>query len=86
MTATSVTPLEKAISLALKKQECTATDLAIMLGMAPTNFSLARNSRRRTPLHVLLNIFALAEMSAEEQIKVLQWIAFEQQELLEQNN
>jgi len=71
-------PIEKVISMALKKQECTAAELAARLGMAPTNFSLARNSRRSLPLAVLLQIFALAGISAEERIKILEWVAFKQ--------
>ena len=71
-------PIEKVISMALEKQRCTATELATRLGMAPTNFSLARNSRRSLPLGVLLNIFDLAEISAEERIKILEWVAFSQ--------
>lgn len=64
--------------MALKKQECTAAELASRLGMAPTNFSLARNSRRSLPLAVLLQIFDLAAISAEERIKILEWVAFKQ--------
>lgn len=66
------------ISTALQKQKCTAAELADRLGMAPSNFSLARNSRRSLPLAVLLSMFELAEISAEERIKVLEWVAFKQ--------
>jgi len=72
------TPLEKVILSALKHQQCTASTLAEMLGMAPTNFSLARNSRRSFPLPALLNLFEYAGVNAEEKIKVLEWVAFKQ--------
>jgi transcriptional regulator with XRE-family HTH domain len=74
----STTPLEKVILLALRKKKCTAAELASLVGMAPTNFSLARNSRRSFPLPALLNLFNLADVAAVEKIKVLEWIAFEQ--------
>lgn len=70
--------IEKVIALALKKQQCTAAELAERLGMAASNFSLARSSRRSFPLGALLQIFELAEISAEERIKILEWVAFEQ--------
>ena len=71
-------PLEKVILLALKRQQCTASNLADLVGMAPTNFSLARNSRRSFPLAALLNLFEYAEVAAEEKIRVLEWVAFKQ--------
>jgi len=72
-------PLEKAILKALSKQGCTASDLASMVGMAPTNFSLARNSKRPFPLPALLRIFKFADLKAEEKVKILEWIAFKQE-------
>jgi len=72
-------PLEKAILKALATQGCTASDLAGMVGMAPTNFSLARNSKRPFPLPALLGIFKLANLKAEEQVKILEWVAFKQE-------
>jgi transcriptional regulator with XRE-family HTH domain len=72
------TPLEKIILHALRKKRCTAAELASLIGMAQTNFSLARNSRRSFPLPALLNLLNLADVSAVEKIKVLEWIAFEQ--------
>ena len=72
------TPLEKVILLALKNHQCTASTLAELIGMAPTNFSLARNSRRSFPLPALLNLFKYAGVTAEEKIKVLEWVAFKQ--------
>ena len=74
----SISPLEKVILLTLLKKKCTAAELANLIGMAPTNFSLARNSRRSFPLPALLNLFILADVSAEEKIRVLEWIAFKQ--------
>lgn len=71
-------PIEDVIDMALNKQKCTAAQLAERLGMAASNFSLARNSRRSFPLAVLLSMFELAEISAEERIKVLEWVAFKQ--------
>jgi transcriptional regulator with XRE-family HTH domain len=71
-----ITPIERVIALALKRHGCTAAQLAERVQMAPTNFSLARNSKRSFPLPALLNIFELAEISAEERIKVLEWVAF----------
>ena len=72
------TPIEKVITRALKVQECTAAQLATKIGLAPTNFSLSRNSKRSFPLPALLTLFDLAGMTADEQIKVLGWIAFKQ--------
>ena len=69
-------PLEKVIVRALKKQGCTVAQLAVSVGMASTNFSTARNNHRSFPLSVLLNLFTLAEISDEEKIRVLEWIAF----------
>jgi transcriptional regulator with XRE-family HTH domain len=74
----TVTPLEKVIRRALKKQNCTAHQLGDRVGMIQSNFSLARNSRRSMPLPVLLQIFKLADISAEEQLRILRWIAFKQ--------
>ena len=78
MATPTPTPIEPVILMALNNQKCTAPELAIRLKMAPTNFSLARNSRRSLPLGVLLQIFDLAQISAEARIKVLEWVAFEQ--------
>ena len=66
------------IVLTLRNKKCTAAELANLIGMAPTNFSLARNSRRSFPLPALLNLFILAGVTAEEKIRVLEWIAFMQ--------
>jgi hypothetical protein len=74
----TVSPLEKVIVLALKRQGCTATELAKLIGMAPTNLSLARNSKRSFPLPALLNLMNLAGVDAEEKIKTLEWISFNQ--------
>lgn len=71
-------PIEKVISQALAKQKCTAAELASRVGMAASNFSLARNSRRSFPLAVLLQIFNLAEISAEARLEILEWVAFKQ--------
>jgi hypothetical protein len=46
--------------------------------MAPSNFSLARNSRRSLPLAVLLRIFDLAKIKPEERIEILEWVAYKQ--------
>jgi hypothetical protein len=76
--ATAPTPIEKVITRALKVQDCTAAELASRIGMVPTNFSLARNSKRSFPLAALLSLFNLAGLTAEEQINVLGWIAYNQ--------
>lgn len=76
--AAAVTPLEKAILLAMKKNGITASDLAVMVGMAPTNFSLARNNHRGFPLAALLRVCDLAGIDSVGKLKVIEWIAFEQ--------
>lgn len=72
------TPLEQAISRAMQVQQCTATELANRIGMAPTNFSLARNSRRSFPLPALLELLDLSDFDADIKLKTLHWIAFKQ--------
>jgi hypothetical protein len=76
--AAAVTPLEKAILLAMKRNGITASDLAVMVGMAPTNFSLARNNHRGFPLAALLGVCDLAGIDSDGKLKVIEWIAFEQ--------
>jgi transcriptional regulator with XRE-family HTH domain len=76
--AAASTPLEKTILLAMKKQGITAADLAVAIGMAPTNFSLARHNQRGFPLPALLRMCGLAEIDADGKIKLIEWIAFKQ--------
>ena len=76
--AATATPLEKAILLAMKKSGMSASDLAIRVGMAPTNFSLARNNHRGFPLAALLRVCELAGLDSVGKLKVIEWIAFEQ--------
>lgn len=71
-------PLEKTILLAMKQNDITAADLAGIVGMAPTNFSLARNNHRALPLAALLKICDLAGLDSDEKLKVVEWIAFKQ--------
>lgn len=47
--------------------------------MAPTNFSNARNNHRAIPLPRLLKLFAIADISSDAKIEVLEWIAFKQE-------
>jgi len=65
----------------MQVQQCTATELANRIGMAPTNFSLARNSRRSFPLPALLRLLDLADFDADDKLKTLHWVAFKQQML-----
>lgn len=73
--ATTLNPLEKAIQQAMKRQGCTAAELADIVGMAPTNFSLARNLKRSFPLAALLSLLNLTEFTDTEKYKVIEWIA-----------
>jgi DNA-binding Xre family transcriptional regulator len=76
--ASASTPLEKTIQIAMKKQDVTAADLAVMVGMAPTNFSLARHNQRGFPLPALLKLCDFAEFDAEGKLKLIEWIAIKQ--------
>lgn len=76
--AAVATPLEKVILLALKRNSITASDLSVMVGMAPTNFSLARNNHRGFPLAAILRVCDLAGIDSVGKLKVIEWIAYEQ--------
>lgn len=71
-------PLEKVILLALARHKIPASKLAEKIGMAQTNFSLARHSHRSFPLPSLLRLLDLAALKAPEKIKVIEWIVFKQ--------
>lgn len=71
-------PLEGAILRALARHKIPASSLAEKVGMAQTNFSLARHSQRSFPLPSLLRLLDLAGMDATEKVKVVEWIAFKQ--------
>jgi len=73
--ATPLNPLEKSIQQAMKRQGCTAADLADLVGMAPTNFSLARNLKRSFPLSALLKLLELADLNSDQKIRVIEWLA-----------
>jgi hypothetical protein len=75
---TPASPLQKVIELALKEQGCNMAELADLVGMEKTNFSLAKNSKRSLPLGALLNVFRLAGIACAEQVSILEWVAFEQ--------